>query len=130
MNLLPGKKYYKQDTEEVVVTAKLDSLRLRCYFCVGKGHTQSYTVSSFYQKHRDCTENWCYADLEDLKRKKVPRRKRDLPEDVDQEEEQARGVVGEPSMNGGGDVNMRRMKARQRMKLPVSGKKDHGNVLN
>ena len=126
MSLLPGRKYYKQETEELVVTAKLDSLRLCCYFCNLKGHTQPYTVSSFYQKHRDCTEDWCYADLEDTKRKKVPRRKRGLLDDVRyDEDEQEGGVVKVHSVGGQHEVvNLRTLNAaRARMKLPVSNKK-------
>ena len=126
MSLLPGKKYYSQETEELVVTAKLDSLRLRCYFCNLKGHTQPYTVSSFYQKHRDCTETWRYADLEDNKRKKVPRRKRELPDDIDYDEERQESSAVKAQRVGEQEkvVNLRALHAaRSRRKLPVSAKK-------
>ena len=63
-------KYYRQKSNELVVSVRMSELRLVCQYCEAKGHTQQYTVSSFYQKHKNCGKEWCYASDGNIKLKK------------------------------------------------------------
>ena len=63
-------KIYRQKQGRLVVFARMEDLRLACYYCAAKGQTQDCAVSTFYVKHKDCNSEWCQANLMNIKKRK------------------------------------------------------------